>query len=169
MMYLMLRYYTKDRATRLNRLRYARAARTIDEGIVGGKENADGGTVNAKRAACRSRQVSRKLHTRQGASDGCADGDETARIRHRHQNHPRPTFHQPTAAKVQTGTECRALSAKTISRQATGRATDEPTDQPSQNCRGHIATECIICECGGSRRRSGRLGGSRVGTGRGEH
>ena len=36
--------------------------------------------------------------------------------------------HQPTAAKVQTGTEGQALSTKTISRHATGRATDEPTD-----------------------------------------
>lgn len=72
----------------------------------------------------------RKQHTRQGASDECADGDETARIRHRHQNLPRPfPSHQPTAAKVQTGIGCRTLCAKTISRRATGRATDEPTDR----------------------------------------
>ena len=46
-------------------------------------------------------QVPRKRHTRQGASDGCADGDETGRIRPQHQNHPRPfSSRQPTAAKV---------------------------------------------------------------------
>ena len=65
-----------------------------------------------------------------------SDPMEAGRTRPRHQNHPRPLpSRQPTAAKVQTGTECRALSAKTISRHATGRATDEPTDQPSQNRR----------------------------------
>ena len=47
----------------------------------------------------------RKRHTRQGASDGCADGDETGRIRPRHQNHPRPLpSHQPTAANPTTTT-----------------------------------------------------------------
>ena len=69
--------------------------------------------VSARRAAFRSGQVPRKPHTRQGASDGCADSDESGRIRPRHQNHPRPSYHQPTAAKVQTGTACRTLSAKT--------------------------------------------------------
>ena len=52
--------------------------------------------VSARRATCRSGQVPRKRHTRQGASDGYADGDETGRIRPRHQNHPRPfPSHQP--------------------------------------------------------------------------
>ena len=63
-----------------------------------------GGEVNARRAACRLGQVPRKRHTRQGASDGCADGDGSGRIRPRHQNHPRPfSYHQPTAAKVING------------------------------------------------------------------
>ena len=58
-------------------------------------------TVSARRAAFRSGQVPRKRHTRQGASDGCADGDESDRIHPRHQNHPRPLpSHQPTAAKI---------------------------------------------------------------------
>ena len=94
------------------------------------------GAVSARRATFQLEQVPRKSHTRQGASGGCADGDGIGRIRHRHQNHPRPLpSHQPTAAKVQTGTECLTFSAKTISRRATGCATDEPTDQPSPNRR----------------------------------
>ena len=60
-----------------------------------------GTTISARRSACRLGQVPRERHTRQGASDGCADGDETGRIRHRHQNHPRPfSSHKSTAAKV---------------------------------------------------------------------
>ena len=67
----------------------------------------------------------RKRHTGQGVSDGCDDGDETGRIRHRHQSHPRPfPSRQPTAAKVQTGTECLTFSAKTS---ADGQPDAQPT------------------------------------------
>ena len=51
-----------------------------------------GTTISARRAAFRLGQVPRKRHTRQGASDGCADGDDYHEFRIIRKSASKPRF-----------------------------------------------------------------------------